>query len=54
MIVDREIFKEAKEALACFPILVLTGARQTGKTTLSKLLTNKPYYNLESPDTRVG
>jgi predicted AAA+ superfamily ATPase len=52
MIVDREIFKEAKEALACFPILVLTGARQTGKTTLSKLLTNKPYYNLESPDTR--
>ena len=52
MIIEREILKEATEALNSFPILVITGARQTGKTTLSKLLTDKPYYNLESPDTR--
>ena len=52
MLIDREMYSEAKEALRTFPILVLTGARQTGKTTLAKVISDKPYFNMESPDTR--
>lgn len=51
-IIHRDIEKELKGALETFPIVVITGARQTGKTTLAKMLANKPYFNLESPDTR--
>ncbi len=52
MLINREMYSEAKEALKTFPILVLTGARQTGKTTLAKVISDKPYFNLENPDTR--
>lgn len=44
-----------EEALACakeYPIVTISGPRQSGKTTLAKhLFGNLPYYNLESPDT---
>ncbi len=37
---------------AQFPIVVITGARQTGKTTLIRsLYPDYPYFNLERPDT---
>lgn len=37
-----------------FPIVVLTGPRQSGKTTLVKALyPEKPYFNLERPDVRA-
>jgi len=37
-----------------FPVVVLTGPRQSGKTTLVKaLFPDKPYISLENPDTRL-
>ena len=48
----RDIQAEFEDALKSYPIVVITGARQTGKTTLSKTVLNKPYFNLESPDIR--
>ena len=36
-----------------FPILALTGPRQSGKTTLARaIFSNKPYISLENPDER--
>jgi uncharacterized protein len=36
-----------------YPVITLTGPRQSGKTTLVKsLFPNKPYVTLENPDTR--
>lgn len=44
----------ARERLGGFPILVITGPRQSGKTTLSRMLAPElPYYSLEDPDTRA-
>lgn len=43
----------AWERLAGFPILTITGPRQSGKTTLSRLLAPElSYFSLEDPDTR--
>lgn len=50
MIVKREIEAEINESLKGYPVVVLTGARQTGKTTLVKYISDKPYYNFENPD----
>lgn len=48
--VNRLIFAEAKLALTQFRALCITGPRQSGKTTLSKLLfKGKPYVNFENP-----
>jgi len=48
--VNRLIFKEAKHSLTQFRALCITGPRQSGKTTLSKLLfKGKPYINFENP-----
>jgi predicted AAA+ superfamily ATPase len=48
--INRLLFSEAKFALTQFRALCLTGPRQSGKTTLSKLLFNdKPYVNFENP-----
>lgn len=44
----------ARERLKGFPILTITGPRQSGKTTLSRLLAPKlPYFSLEDPDVRA-
>jgi predicted AAA+ superfamily ATPase len=44
----------AGKRLAGFPILTITGPRQSGKTTLSRLLAPElPYFSLEDPDTRA-
>jgi predicted AAA+ superfamily ATPase len=48
--ITRQIFPEAKHALTQFRALCITGPRQSGKTTLSKVLAkNKPYVNFETP-----
>lgn len=48
--INRLILAEAKQALTQFRALCITGPRQSGKTTLSKLLfKGKPYVNFENP-----
>ena len=48
--VTRAILSEARFALTQFRALCITGPRQSGKTTLSKLLfKGKPYVNFEDP-----
>lgn len=45
--------KKAKEIVKSFPVLSVTGPRQSGKTTLIKKCFSKyKYYNLEDPNTR--
>lgn len=49
--IEREIVAAIKEAYAYFPVITITGPRQSGKTTLMKyLFDNLPYYSLENPD----
>ncbi len=48
--INREIFSEAEFRLTQFRALCITGPRQSGKTTLCKLLfKDKPYLNFETP-----
>ena len=52
--IGRDILKEARTALKQFRALCVTGPRQSGKTTLSKLLLKgKPYVNFEDPTTEA-
>ncbi len=53
MYLKREIEQEVLEMVGQYPVLTITGPRQSGKTTLVKhLFGYLPYYNFESPDTR--
>lgn len=52
--VPRAIAEAARERLKGFPVLTITGPRQSGKTTLSRLLLpDAPYFSLEDPDVRA-
>ena len=49
----RDIEKEALELAANYPVLTITGPRQSGKTTLARhLFRDLPYYSFENPDIR--
>src|SRR3989339_1077771 len=50
----RLIQKQFLKAIKTFPVVILTGARQTGKSTLCKTLLKKThaYVSLEDPDIR--
>jgi predicted AAA+ superfamily ATPase len=51
--ISREISHIALKMAAQFKALVITGPRQSGKTTLAReLFPEKPYVSLESPDER--
>lgn len=51
MIVNREIIQGMKTLISKYPILALTGPRQSGKTTLLKtLFPDYQYISLENPD----
>ncbi len=52
--IPRLATRAAKERLRGFPVLTITGPRQSGKTTLARLLRPKaPYFSLEDPDARA-
>ncbi len=49
----RDIEKEALELAANYPVLTITGPRQSGKTTLARhLFKDLPYFSFENPDLR--
>lgn len=51
--ISRTAGKKLLELVAGFPAVIITGPRQSGKTTLVKtLFPTKPYILLEDPDTR--
>ena len=51
----RTITKTVEKALKTFPAIVITGPRQSGKTTLLQSLFGKShvYVNLENLDVRI-
>ena len=51
--ISREMAKVAKQRAREFPVLTITGPRQSGKTTLAKAcFPDYGYVNLEDPETR--
>lgn len=49
----RDLETELRQLMAQYPVTTLMGPRQSGKTTLVRaVFPEKPYYNLEEPDTR--
>ena len=53
MEIKRSIESAIKSAFAHYPVITITGPRQSGKTTLVKMLfPDKPHCSLEDPDIR--
>ena len=51
--IDRDAEQTIRNLLRGFPIVTITGPRQSGKTTLAKILfSDRPYASLEDPDLR--
>ncbi len=51
--ITRNITPLLRQLASQYPVITLTGPRQSGKTTLAKaLFPGKPYVTLENPDTR--
>ena len=51
--IARAAEKTIKTLLSGFPVVTITGPRQSGKTTLAKaIFPDKPYVSLEDPDVR--
>ena len=52
--IKREIMRSLMQLFAQYPVVTLTGPRQSGKTTLCRAaLPNLAYLNLEAPDQRA-
>lgn len=53
--IERDILSEAKFTLSQFRAVCITGPRQSGKTTLGKMLfKGKPYISFENPDNQAA
>jgi uncharacterized protein len=51
--IPRILAIHAQAVFKKYPVITITGPRQSGKTTLAKAtFTHKPYTNLENPITR--
>lgn len=51
--IPRDAEQTIRTLLKGFPVITLTGPRQSGKTTLAKsIFSDRPYTTLEDPDTR--
>lgn len=51
--IERDLTPRLRAAAKSFPVVTLTGPRQSGKSTLCRaLFAGHPYANLESPDVR--
>lgn len=50
--IPRILAQPATAAFTQYPIVTLTGPRQSGKTTLARATFDLPYVNLEAPDRR--
>lgn len=53
--ITRQITTEIVRAAAEYPVVTIVGPRQSGKTTLAKMVfPKKPYVSLEEPDIRLA
>lgn len=53
--IDRDIADSIKSATKYFPVITVTGPRQSGKSTLSRhIFPDLPYCSLETPDIRMS
>lgn len=53
--IPRQAEQTIRSLLRGFPIVTLTGPRQSGKTTLAKIIfSDRPYASLEDPDLRLS
>lgn len=53
--ITRTVEKYVRELLKGFPIVTITGPRQSGKTTLARaIFADKPYASMEDPDIRLS
>jgi len=51
--IERSISDRVRDVAGHYPIVTITGPRQSGKTTLVRMLfADRPYVNLEAPDVR--
>lgn len=54
MYIQRKIEAEVLTMAEAYPVVTITGPRQSGKTTLAKhLFPDLPYYSFENPDVRL-
>jgi predicted AAA+ superfamily ATPase len=52
--IERQISEKVRQYAAQYPVVTITGPRQSGKTTLCKMLfPHKPYVSLENLDDRL-
>jgi predicted AAA+ superfamily ATPase len=52
--IDREVSAKVLEYAAQYPVVTITGPRQSGKTTLCRMLfSDRPYVSLEAPEERA-
>lgn len=53
MIIQREMVDSILKVMNQFPVITITGPRQSGKTTLvQSIFSDFEYYSMEDPDIR--